>query len=146
MTPEIMHDAPTPMLWVFERARELWDALPILPRGTTCHALCRALARPLALQVIDGYFVRSHSHAWLVNPRHPGWLIDLYPWASLGGPRLVSVEPMSPWAGLYRPADQWLTTRLYQATGEPLPDLLRGLEEAKVAVGAIVPTGVLQLH
>lgn len=133
MEPEANHDAPEPMRQAWRRAVTIWQALPSLPRGTTCHALVRAFAPALGLTAVDGYFgLGGHTHAWLVDKGIEYWVIDVYPWASLGGPMLVCTELLSPWSRLYRPKDDWLRRQLKAGHH------MTGFEEACAAVHQVL--------
>jgi hypothetical protein len=113
-------------------AISMWRRLPAVPEGATCHAAVRAFATVLPGTIVrDGYFIAAgHTHSWLMHEDHPTWIIDVYPWAQLpGSPVLVSVEPLSPWTGVYIPADIWLMRRLTEDA-----QLLIGYDEISQAL------------
>lgn len=84
-----------------------WPAVPHL----SCHEVCEGLALLLpSVKAVHGHFgVVLSTHAWLKVDDRP-FIIDAYPWTSLGGPLLVYVAT-PPWNMLYRPDPAEATPR-----------------------------------
>ena len=74
----------------------------------TCHGITRGV-RPLLLnnwEVMDGWFLRQGTeHSWLyLNHDQKGrkkFIIDVYPYACMGGPILLDMSLGSPWRDAY---------------------------------------------
>jgi hypothetical protein len=75
-----------------------------LPDAQSCHTVCEKVAAELPTVFIHyrGHFHGTWDHSWLVFRDNPDALLDPYPWASGGGPLLVTLAGVSPWRGLYR--------------------------------------------
>src|ERR1019366_7934269 len=71
----------------------------------SCHGVARAVQRQLLLQwrVIEGFFVNHGTeHAWLfLELDRSKFILDVYPYASVGGPFLLDAGSMSPWRDAY---------------------------------------------
>jgi len=137
MTPIIQHSVPPYVFQVFKMVREVYEVLPELPRNTSCHALCRAFSMYLPkLTVRDGYFGVGATHSWLRVLDCDTFLIDVYPWVTIGGPLLVSIEPLSPWKEIYRPADEWLIKHVHENMAG-YAEAVRAVESACRSCGII---------
>lgn len=67
----------------------------------SCHMLARAAAAVFGLRVCDGYFSNElYDHSWVLTPH--GQIIDTYPIGAIGGPIMLSSDPLSPLPRLYK--------------------------------------------
>lgn len=90
---------------LFEKIISDFEAIPDMNpvEKTTCHAVCRALAKKYEkASFVDGWFSkRGHDHSWL--DLGEGIIVDVYPIAGIG-PFLVDASHfMVPWHHLYIP-------------------------------------------
>ena len=69
----------------------------------TCHQVCERVASQFAVELahVKGKFY-GYDHSWLVFKDDPDVIIDAYPWASAGGPLLLTKTAASPWQYLYK--------------------------------------------
>src|SRR5689334_17275909 len=77
-------------------------ALPSFPFLVSCHHLADAFDCYRGLAAVRGYFMSpGWNHSWLRTP--DGNIIDIYPWAQLGGPVLLCTKFFSPWQHAFIP-------------------------------------------
>jgi hypothetical protein len=98
---------------LFRKIRGVVEAMPDVDLGedgrgkkieVSCHMLARAIAAYFPVECADGYFTPNQwPHSWLLTSR--GNLIDVYPWAAVGGPVLLVGRALCPWRGLFRAAE-----------------------------------------
>lgn len=121
MTPEASKHIPNNIQQIFFSIKQIMERLPDIDLGRdrdrkdhnivlSCHMVCEALARIFPkLEHKIGYFqIKGFEHSWLLHPvRQPyqRFIIDPYPWATLGGPLLLVVGAGTPWSRSYNEAD-----------------------------------------
>lgn len=101
---------------LLEEIRRLVDALPDIKLSdggeenpVSCHLLARAIAPHFPVTVKDGSFGSGGwAHSWFTT--HQGNIIDVYPWAQVGGPTLLSMARPSPWRDLFIERDVAIDT------------------------------------
>lgn len=102
---------------ILREIKEWLDQLPDLGPGVegllSCHVVARLVKFKFRLTtwtVVDGHFGRS-QHSWLVFDTTA--VMDTYPVASMGGPLLVDISRLSPWASLYIPDQkgEWFSAK-----------------------------------
>lgn len=71
----------------------------------SCHIIARAVENVFSLQCIDGrYWNSGYPHSWNIAPSGRA-IIDAYPIATYGGPKLVDLSLGSPQRFLYEERD-----------------------------------------
>ena len=96
MTPDTARFAPTAHLQMLGKISHAVSLLPDLDLGKygdkkiviSCHMLARAIGAVFGLKVVDGNYVRSFAHSWLVSDDRR-WVFDVYPVGVTTGPTLV---------------------------------------------------------
>ena len=103
MTPYTVStgDIPTELLSTFYKMRATFERLPDFEDELiTCHAICSAFAQHFNLTCVDGYWGTGNEHSWIINPKYPKVIIDMYP---IGGatPFIIFKHWILPWDKLY---------------------------------------------
>lgn len=98
---------------MFELIRRVIETMPDVklkplsrksrPELVSCHHLTRALARFFPVAYRDGHFNGGWCHSWLKVRGEP-FIIDPYPWCTVGGPLLILYDFKSPYFRQYRRA------------------------------------------
>lgn len=88
-------------LQLFERVKSAFVKLPNFPFTVTCHQLALAFSKAIPeLSYCEGYFLSSGwTHSWVTTPG--GNIIDVYPWATVGGPIFLCTAYFSPWKRIF---------------------------------------------
>ena len=82
------------------RVRNMVEKLPNFNFAVSCHMLSRAIAPLTGLKVKTGwFFTAGWNHSWLETSQ--GNIIDVYPWAQIGGPVLLCTKYFSPWKKIF---------------------------------------------
>ena len=115
MKPYVLKDIPEEDIVLFKQIEEVIQEMPDIKFENkegkhkekillSCHILCRAFAKVFSVRCVDGYFLLPcWRHSWLVTENET--IIDVYPWALVGGPIMAITDYRTPWVNLYHEAE-----------------------------------------
>lgn len=115
MKPYVLKDIPEEDIVLFKQIEEVIQKMPDIKFENkegkhkekillSCHVLCRAFAKVFSVKCVDGYFfISCWRHSWLVTENKT--IIDVYPWALVGGPIMAIADYRTPWINLYHEAE-----------------------------------------